>query len=122
MPAHENHNTTFKVNGINVYKILPKAFHNYRNITRGNSKISYLTARKKLTRNIQVSLKFDSFIDKHGEECNIYHYGSLQIITRGDTIVYVDKLKERNEDFIFHKRKAEKVSNRLELKFEGKYK
>jgi len=68
-------------------------------------------ARKKLTRNILLSRKVDEY-KKNNKDWSIYHYGDLEIILSGMTIVNIQRI-ERDKDFIFHKRKYEKLSKRL---------
>ena len=45
----------------------------------------------------------------------VYNYGNLEITLSGRTVVFIRQLSEPNPDFIFHKRKYEKISKRLEI-------
>lgn len=108
------HNSLVVINGLKLLKITRPAFHYYRSSVKRNDKVSYITARKKLTRNTMLAMVLDCY-EKNGKDWVVYAYGQLEITVSGQTIVNIRQLPEAPEGFVYHARKREKISKRLGL-------
>ena len=70
---------------IELLNITPNAFQIYTETTRGNSGISMLEARKKLTRNVLLSVR-----SRETKSGNVWYlYGRLYILVRNNTVIHV---------------------------------
>lgn len=107
-------NSQVEYGGIKLFKLKQKAYDYYRLGTRGNHDISFMEARRKLTRNIMISKIVDRWLEGK-DEYTIYMYGALKIETCNDLIIKVKQHRKKEEGFIFHHRKHEKLSKRLGL-------
>lgn len=112
--TQESHKKEIIINGLPLLKITKTAFHYYRNITKRNSKISYINARKKLTRNTMLSMILEQY-QKGDQEWTVYAYGQLKIVVAGDTIVHLYQMKESPEGFYYNKRRRASLSKRLRI-------
>lgn len=95
-------------NEIKLFKLSNKAYRQYCKVTKGNSDISYDLARRKLTRNILLSLKTD--IDKNKK---LYIYGYLHIFVRKNKIVWVKNIKSLKSDWFYKDKKEYERLNEI---------
>ena len=107
-------NSDLVYNGISLYKLTESAYNHYRLGTKDNADISFEEARRKITRNIKMSIVKSKW-KSYGHELTSHYYGSLQIITRGDLVIRIKRGYKPNPEYVFHKRKYEKLTKRLDL-------
>lgn len=98
-----------------LYSLGGNVLNNYRKYVKGNDSISKRLARRKLTRNILLSLKLSDNTD--GRSTNLYAYGNLLIFVRGDKITRIKNRKVDSRWFFKDKNKYNELNEKFEINY-----
>ena len=100
-----------------VFNLNEKAYNYYITNVRGNAKVSFDLAQKKLTRNIKMSKKLKQSVWQKLTGKQVYQYGNLLITLSKDTIVEVVNHKgDQLPGWKFNKAAKKKWNKKLEIK------
>ena len=109
-----------EINGITLYELPNYAYQKFKQVTRGNERITHDEAQRKLTRNIMLgrTVHKDS---NYNQRIIMYGYLKIRINTTIDgreVITGIWNLDVPDPYFMLHQKNHRKISKKLGLKVE----
>lgn len=96
-----------------LLKLSDKAYEHYITRTSRNKKTCRLTAAKKMTRNLALSIRLTKTRDGSGV---IYSYGDMRFMVKNSTVEWIENGHKRLPMWYKNKKKYDELNRQLGIK------
>lgn len=99
--------------GIEILELGEGVYDYYRNQVKGNKDTTFDQTRRKLTRNMNVAIMDMDNSGLYGLDTTLYHYGNLDMLVVGNTVVWLKNHKGSIQYPSFGKQMNKKLYEQL---------